>query len=1606
MQGETGFLLVGVGASAGGLEAIEALFARMPNEIQCAFVVIQHLDPTHNSLLSELLSKATRLPVHLARDGERIEAGHIYVIAPNAVLRVEQGQLKATKPSDVRERRSPIDVFFHSMATEFKDRAVGVVFSGTGHDGMEGAHAIRAKGGLVIAQDPATAKFGDMPRAVINQRQADSVLAPEFISEELLQLTQEYEFKSRILDTAESPEEVENQIAALWPIVKSRTGHDFSGYRQGTVRRRIARRMQALNLKRVSDYVEVVRSSGREAKALFGDLLIGVTEFFRDTEIFEAFEQAVVPRILERGKEVTDVRVWVPGCATGEEAYSLAILFLDEKIKRHLDYRIQIFATDLSAESLDVARRGVYPESIAERVSPERLEKYFEKKDGFYQIGRDVRDLCIFSKHDLLRDPPFSRIDLISCRNLFIYLEPALQAKALSIFHYSLRPKGLLFLGSSETISARPELFRPIDVKNRFFQSCEFGARQVFPFSRAEHEFGGDSSESVLPMTQASTLAISLAPAANPKSDRTASIRRAFESTILSKFSRPTVMIDANDQVVFIAGDISPYLQIPVGMIDLQIVNLASKHLKADLRSAIHSVRQRGELKIVRSHGANEGVRPIDITVRRFAELGDDSDFLLVAFDPVVTQVGKGLNAEAAGGDHSPEFAAKSQLEEELREVKERLQSTIEQLESSNEELKSSNEELQSMNEEMLSSNEELQTSKEELQSLNVELETINTELNEKVEELNAANSDLANLFESTHIATIFLDKELRVKRFTPSAREVFHLVDSDLGRHIGDIKSRVDLGDLTSEVREVIRTLGRREITVHRPEGDRQYIARIHPYRTIDHFINGVVLNFVDVTELKRAQNESERLAAIVSGSEDSIVGRDLNGVITSWNSGAERLFGYSEAEAMGKPFAMLVPPGLADELKSLEDRIRRGERVSAFETVRLRKSGEPINISKSVSPIYDVSGRLAGFSSIDRDITRAAKAEEALRESEERSRLLLTDIAAVVWTASADGRFVDAQMGWAAYTGQPWDKHRDFGWLDSVHPEDRTTVRQIWLNSTGRCEPLKIDCSVWNHGAGDFHHGTLNAVPMCDKSGVVQRWVGSFIDREEEFVANAQVALAKARLEAAVRVTGVLVAEQDLTLRYDGVSNSIPGFMDEAILGRTDDDLFDFKEDADALTSVKRRVLSAGQVAREVITLHRNGETRDFDLSVLPRFAKNGRIEGIVMAAADVTRFRELERDLRAASQAKDDFLAMLGHELRNPLAPIRTCAELLQEHPRDQREIDQISNTLQRQTLHLIRLVDDLLDVSRVNHGKVQLKRVNANLTELVSGVVSDFVREFATKGVRLEFEASSAPLPVWVDVDRIAQTVSNLLTNAWKFSSPGQRVVVSARRMGDHARVSVQDEGIGMSAESLKNVFEPFTQCDRSLDRSQGGLGLGLALAKGLIDLHGGEISAASEGEGRGSEVAFTLPIRVSHAQVPLPPAKPEMPRLRQSPVRKILIIEDNVDARNMLKIAIRNTGIDVDIAADGPSGLEQASASIPDLIICDIGLPGQMNGYEVARKLRSDRRFERTTLMALTGYCRDEDKKLSRDAGFDLHIAKPVDLSWLKKFFSSVAQGNP
>ena len=1443
------FHTVVIGASAGGVEALMRFFDSTPAGTGCAFIVVMHLPPDRESMLSTLLGRKTAMRVTQAGPDVRLEVDQVYVAPPGLYIELDGGQIRLHSIGRRGPRATGVDHCMASVARDQGERAIGVVLTGLDCDGTIGIKAIKAEGGFTIAQLASEATHPDMPRNAL----ATGLVDCELPVEEMGQAIADYASTdaTRLLASQGSRRvDDEKDLVNVLEIVRAQLGLDFRGYKSAMLSRRISRRMNLTRMGAVSRFAELLKDSPEETRALAKDFLISVTEFFREPDSWGALARDVLPTLLQAKGMGGSVRVWIPGCATGEEAYSMGMVLLESPEVQDQRLKVQIFATDIDDAALDLARKGFFSPAIEKTVAPGRLQKFFVKSPEGYQVRKELRDTVVFARQNVVDDPPFSRMDIVSCRNLLIYMGPELQAQLIQVFHFALEVNGVLALGKSETAGAGAgaALFTPASTRAHVYRRV--GPARTVPIA-VTPQIGRGSDDAGPPTMNAA-----------PMIDYS----RLMRDALLEQRVAAAVIVNHRGNALYFYGRVHAYLLQPEGVPTTDLFSMVREELRPQLRGAVHkayTARERAETS-ASMHVTDQGESLVRLVVSPL-DADPQSDMMIITFERMERR-------EEASAPRTPEDAvALRSMEEELRTTKRELRSAIEELESANEELKVANEEAMSMNEELQSANEELETSKEEVQSINEELTTVNQQLEAKVNELEVLNNDLGNLLTSTHIPTLFLDHELRIKRFTPAATTLFPLLPTDIDRPLRDISGPSDLDSLLDDARRVLTELTPIDSETLGPEG-RQFLRRILPYRTQEERIDGVVITYSDISELKRAGEAQRRHAAVMQTSGDAIIVHDLLGRILAWNHGAESLYGYPESEMLGADVKTLLLPQARAAHADMVERLKSGERAAGEEATRRRRDGALLEVSLSSSLIRDDDGKPAAVALTERDISPQKHAQAELRESEERFRTLADSAPALIWLADEYGALEFVNQEFARTCGYGPEQLKGRWWIDLLHHDDAALIAAGMPGlQSGKQSRLSVNVRLRVPG-GEY------------------RWMK------------------------------VTLLQRTVT-RNDAILARSPGTVGTMV-------------DIDA------------QVTAEV--------------------------------------------ELRDANRHKDEFLAMLGHELRNPLVPIRNAAEILTTVGTDDKRVKWVRDTLVRQVEHVTRLVDDLLDISLMTRNAMRVHMQPVDLVAVIGRAIESTTPLISRK--RHRFEPHLGDEPVWMEGDpiRLTQIFENLIANAAKCTNDGGTIELQLRVEGGQAIVEVSDNGLGLDPRLAGRIFDLFVQDHRSLDRSQGGMGIGLALVRHLASLHGASVEAFSEGLNKGSRFVVRLPLMVQHPDEPGTDGGAAL----TAPSLRILVVDDDVAGAESLAMMLEIAGHDVHFVSSAREALELAREIRPEVILLDIGLP-DVDGYELSRQLH-DTAAPGTdaVFIAITGFGRPEDFEKSAQAGFFRHLVKPVDPSAL------------
>jgi two-component system, chemotaxis family, CheB/CheR fusion protein len=991
------FPIVGVGASAGGLEAFRSLLQALPRKTGMAFVLVQHLDPEHESLLTRLLSHATRMPVTEVTEGVSVEPNHVYVIPPNKALGIRNGALHLLARSRQNPKHMPVDAFFHSLAENEGSRAIGVILSGVATDGTLGLEALKAAGGITFAQDGKSAKYDGMPRSAIAAGCVDFVLPPEGIARELKRISLHPYLGRPDHPAAEYGQgHREQDLIKVFALLRNATDVDFTHYKRSTISRRIARRMVLHRLSSVRQYLKYLHENRTELLALYEDVLIHVTSFFREADTFRALKETLLPRIFRNKASGEPLRIWVAGCSTGEEVYSIAITVLEYLQQRASKVTIQIFGTDVSDAALEKARAGIYSDSATSGISAARMRQFFTRADGGYQITKSVREMCVFARQDLTRDPPYSRLDLAACRNVLIYMEPMLQKRVMRVLHYALKPHGFLILGKSESISGFSELFTPVGRKHKIYSKKSSSTRPVLELQAAHSKH---------------------VPAESPEADTPARFdpQKEADRIVISHYAPAGLVASSDLQILHFRGNVAPYLSPSPGQASLSLLRMVRPEFAVELRTAIHRagkqdgpVRKEGIL-VKRNGHLNE----VALEVVPFKGQADERFFLVLFQETDIPDSAEAPPVSKGKSSHPGEIEA-ARLQRELQSTKGHLQSIIEEHEATNEELKSANEEVLSSNEELQSTNEELETAQEELQSSNEELATINEQLQNRNQELSQLSDDWTNLLSGLNIPIVMLGKDRRIRRFTAPAEKLLNLIPTDIGRLISNIRPNVKIPDLDKLIGEVIDMVVQKDVEIQDREG-RWYSMRMRPYRTADNRIDGVLMIYIDVHALKTAQEalreQNSFSAAVMESSGALVMVTDMHGRIGAFNRACQIVTGYRLEEVVGKVIweTSLAPKEEIEGVRAVYRRLAAGDAPIQHETTLAAKNGSKRLISWNSAPIRDADGRPRHVVRIGADITERREIEIALKGSEialRNSQAQLQSLAAGLLAAQEEER------------------------------------------------------------------------------------------------------------------------------------------------------------------------------------------------------------------------------------------------------------------------------------------------------------------------------------------------------------------------------------------------------------------------------------------------------------------------------------------------------------------------------------------------------------------------------------------------------------------------
>jgi two-component system, chemotaxis family, CheB/CheR fusion protein len=1638
--------VVGIGASAGGLEALQKFFSAAPVGSGIAYVVIQHFPPDQASSLVDLLHKQTRLTVAEISPGVQVSPDAVYVLPPGKYVEIQDGRLSLHEPIEPRGARMPIDCFFRSLSLDQRENAVGIILSGTGQDGTKGIREIKERGGMVMVQEPEEAGFEDMPKSALQSDAADYILPADQLQQSLINYVEHNElFDDRQEDVANEPAQIEEIVHLL----EANTEYDFRQYKHSTLLRRIRRRVTLRSLSSIDEYIHLLRDKPEELTALGRDLLICVTSFFRNPEAWEELRTEVVAKLVAEKQESGEpIRIWVPGCATGEEAYSLAML-LNEAVDGRRD-RVQLFATDISNNALKVARAGLYPEVISADVSPERLRRFFVRDGNGYRVIKPLRDTVVFASQDIKGDPPFSKVDLVSCRNLLIYLTPAAQKNILAKIHFALRPGGYLFLGNSETPSRGTAPFDPISTKWRIYRRA-----------------AGDAIPELYPRR---TRRVSLyAVDAGSRKRQPPGYRELLAEMKLRHSTGATLFVNSRWQPVYIAGLVKQFFEVPEGEQRQSILDMARGGLHLKLRNALQRAAKENTRSSFERARVKQDSGPailVSGTVLPVKHPETEDAMFLVE----LTGVPEPETAAAASpaDEHREEIAR--QLEHELHETKEQLSSTIEELEQANEALKAANEEAISVNEELQSGNEELEASKKELQSLNEELTVVNSRLEEKVRELEAANTDFDNLLSSAKLAVVFLDVKFRIRNFTPQAADLFRVIRSDIGRPIGDLTHNFTSADLMSDAQHVLKTLGTVEREVQTQDG-RWFLREMLPYRTRDNRIEGVVVTFHDVSRLKQVQHElqqqKEQLRLVTDSLPALVAYIDRNERYQVINRAYSDWFSRPPEEIRGRTMTEVLGKTTYARVRAEVQRALAGETVF-YERELVYPRGARFVQVQYIPQLAD-DGDVLGFYALIQDITERKQAENALRESENRFRVMADSAPVLIWRSGPDRLCNWVNRGWLEFTGCSLDDVLGEGWTARVHPEDLARYQREYQAAFDSRKPFELEFRM-RRADGAYRHLLERGVPLTEGSGEFLGYIASCTDITERTQFERELDQARREADSANRSKSEFVANMSHEIRTP--MTAILGYADVLAAHLLDED------DLHCVETIRRNGRFLLEIINDILDLSK------IEAGRLEINFERIRIDSLVNEILAMMRLRSIEKGLTLEAQfasripetiesdprrVRQILINLIGNAIKfTDRGSVRLRIAL--DEPQSQivfevtdtgigiseelqarlfRPFTQADASVTRHyegtglglaiTRRLAEMLGGQISVeSRLHEGSTFRVTVGTGPIEQVPLVEPRLVEETATvaPGVpnlaecrvlvvddrsEIRFlakqfiEKSGATVELAVDGDDALRTIER----SERRNEPFDIVLLDMQMPVKDGYTTARELRARGFAQPIIAVTAHAMQGDRQrcLDVGCNDYTPKPLEQRRLLELISQYCrKPARDGAANAREPLMSNKSSDLHStSVPRPssgPPSPSPPRRlpdgescgAKAPgnSRRVLLVDDSHDACLAQSMLLKMLGYEVETATSGRDAIAVYDHFKPDIVLMDLGMP-EMSGFEVVRQLRGKPGGDHSLYIALSGRGEEEDRAKAREAGFHRYAVKPVDLADLEQMFRPVSK---
>jgi len=1606
--GSPGLRVVGIASSAGGLVALRELFEGLPESDRLSYVVAQHVSPTHESTLVELLAPSTRLRVAKLEDSDVPQPGTIFIVPPDHHSEFADGRFRLVRPQNPIGPKPSANVLFRSMAEGLGEAAVGVVLSGTGSDGAAGLREIKAAGGLTIAQDPATAQHDGMPRSAIHAGNIDLVLRPGEIGPALRRLVSDAGDAAEIAARDGDDDDLHAQIAHL---VRVRTAFRLDEYKAGTVRRRIARRVGLLNLPSLAAYAEHLRATPDEAQQLVRDTFISVTSFFRDGDVWLALEGAVGALVRGAGSGV--LRCWVPGCATGEEAYGIAMLFEEAlRVEQRSDVQYMVFASDLDDDALDVARRATYASHALEALPEPLRERHVEMEGDVGRMRKDLRARVVFARQNVIDDPPFSRMDLISCRNLLIYLNPPAQRRVLELFHYALRPGGQLFLGRSEALDGHADLFAPVDLAARLYQRLEGFKRRSLPWRQPDGPAGA-----VVPA--------SAERRAEPQAETAA---RRMQAQLAQRFAPPSLLLDGANEVLRFEGVLKPFLDFPSGSAGMHLFDMVDESIRAELRALVYRCRRdRAPVQGAVHRRTIDGV-PHEVRVH-LEPLAHDASGLLVVSFVARPQVAAPASAPPQG---AREAAVVAELERELADTREHLVIVVDELQSTNEQLQAANEEWQSGNEELQSTNEELRTVNEELQSANEELLTVNEELQAKSAELEAAASMLTNVKQSLDFPLLVVDTQRRVLDANRACRQLARNDTPLQGLSMHALAWRFPVGTLDDDLQRVFAG-GERTVRELPGEGGQQFRLHVMPYRTARQEIAGAVLLFEDVTALRGAEAgrlESEDRYRQVTESLPQLVWTCVaDGPCDYLSPQWVRYTGIPEAEQLGYGWLEQLHPD--DRQRTIDHWMSTAGQGLDFEIeFRIRRhDGEYRWFHTQARPLRDAKGGIVKWYGSNTDIDDRKRAEAALQVAAETLEQRVLVRTAELEQASArlaqavreledlyhnapcgyhsvdgEGRIVrinDTELRWLGYTreeliGRP------------IHELLTPASRAVFAANY----PRVLAGETRSNLEVEFRRKDGTELPMLVSATPV-------FDAEGRYLYSRSVLLDHTLPRAQQRTLQRILTAAPMAVRIARLSDHRTVFVNEAfteLVQRSaeqalDLDVRQFYVDTAAFDDIARRLAAGESVRNRLVELHRPWDPVERRWALASFMTVDYEGERAALAwLFDVTEMQHARRAAEEASQTKSRFLANMSHEIRTPLNGVIGMIDLARQGQSDPVQADRLNKAL-LSARQLLAVLNDILDLSKIEAGHMRLQLAPTDLAACLEGTRALYDQVAVQKGLVLVAGTSPALAgrPVLTDGLRIRQVLDNLVANAIKFSPRGRVEVRADLELDDGdavtVRFEVSDEGIGIPPADQARVFRMFEQVDSSATRTNEGTGLGLAICSGIVAMLGGEIGVRST-PGEGSTFWFRVRCATTAAAPAIATAPgPAVEGLARHAGAAVLMAEDNPINQEVQRAVLEDLGFDVDVVADGREAVAAASRRRYALILMDMQMP-VMNGLDATRAIRAGGPNRETPILAMTANAFEEDRRACLEAGMSDFATKPLVFEALAALVLAWLDGPP